>query len=78
MAIDDRLIRWHRTEARHRVPIACDISYIPAHCRLTGTVRMCARLVRGSDPGENFELLPQPEGEFHSAGSKRHKRAYRR
>jgi hypothetical protein len=59
------------------VPIACDISYMPVHCRLTGTLRLCARLVRGGDAGRNFELLPPPEGEFHPAALERHEHAYR-
>ena len=62
--------------ANHR-RVGIGISYIPAHCRLTGTVRMCARLVRGHDTGGNFELLPAPEGEFHPAALARHERAYR-
>jgi hypothetical protein len=38
---------------------------------------MCARLVRGRDTGGNFDLVPEPEGEFHPAALKRHERAYR-
>jgi hypothetical protein len=75
----------HHTLCRHRsAPNRADhrrvgigISYIPAHCRLTGSVRMCARLVRGRDTGGHFELLPPPEGEFHPAALDRHERAYR-
>jgi lactate dehydrogenase-like 2-hydroxyacid dehydrogenase len=43
--------------AAHR-RVGIGISYIPAHCRLTGTVRMCAPLVRGRDCGGHFDLLP--------------------
>jgi non-heme Fe2+,alpha-ketoglutarate-dependent halogenase len=76
----------HHTLCRHRSApnrashrrVGIGISYIPAHCRLTGTVRMCARLVRGRDTGANFDLLPAPEGEFHAAALERHERAYRR
>ena len=75
----------HHTLCRHRSApnranqrrIGIGISYIPAHCRLTGTVRMYARLVRGRDTGGNFGLLPPPEGEFHPAALARHERAYR-
>jgi len=35
--------------------------------RLTDTVRMCARLVRGRDTGGNFDLIPPPEAELHPA-----------
>jgi ectoine hydroxylase-related dioxygenase (phytanoyl-CoA dioxygenase family) len=61
--------------ASHR-RVGIGISYIPAHCRLTGKVRMCARLVRGRDTGGHFELLPPPEDEFHPAALARHERAY--
>ena len=75
----------HHTLCRHRSApnrssnrrVGIGISYIPAHCRLTGTVRMCARLVRGRDTGGNFEVLPPPEGEFHPAALARHERAYK-
>ncbi|HEX3862645.1 MAG TPA: phytanoyl-CoA dioxygenase family protein [Stellaceae bacterium] len=60
--------------AHRRVGIG--ISYIPAHCRLTGSVRMCARLVRGRDTGGNFDLIPRPEGELHPAALARHERVY--
>jgi len=63
--------------AQHR-RIGLGISYIPAHCRLTGSVRMCARLVRGSDTGGHFDLIPPPEGEFDPAALARHEQVYRR
>ena len=74
----------HHTLCRHRSApnrtdhrrVGIGISYIPAHSRLVGSVRMCARLVRGSDTGGNFDLLPSPEGEFHPAAIERHERAY--
>ncbi len=76
----------HHTLCRHRsAPNQADhrrvgigISYIPAHCRLTGTVRMCARLVRGQDSGGNFELIPPPEAELHPAALERHEWVYAR
>jgi non-haem Fe2+, alpha-ketoglutarate-dependent halogenase len=63
--------------AGHR-RVGFGISYIPAHCRLTGTVRMCASLVRGRDSGGNFDLIPPPEGELHPAALARHELVYRR
>jgi len=76
----------HHTLCRHRSGlnranhrrIGIGISYIPAHCRLTGTVRMCARLVRGRDTGGNFELIGPPEAELHPAAIERHERVYAR
>jgi non-heme Fe2+,alpha-ketoglutarate-dependent halogenase len=58
--------------------VGLGISYIPAHCRLTGPVRMCARLVRGRDSGGNFDLVPPPEGELHPTALERHERVYGR
>jgi non-heme Fe2+,alpha-ketoglutarate-dependent halogenase len=76
----------HHTLCRHRsAPNRADhrrvglgISYIPADCRLTGPVRMCARLVRGEDSGGHFDLIPPPEGEMHPAALERHERVYAR
>jgi len=76
----------HHTLCRHRSPpnralhrrIGLGISYIPAHCRLTGSVRMCARLVRGRDSFGHFDLIPGPEGELHPAALTRHEDVYRR
>ena len=76
----------HHTLCRHRSApngaahrrVGLGISYIPAHCRLTGSVRMCARLVRGRDTGGNFDLIPPPEGELHPAAIARHELVYRR
>ena len=48
--------------ASHR-RIGYGISYIPAHCKPTGSYRMKALLVRGRDHG-NFDLLPSPKAEF--------------
>jgi hypothetical protein len=76
----------HHTLCRHRSApnraahrrVGIGISYIPAHCRLTGTVRMCARLVRGRDTGGNFDLIPPPEAELHPAALERHELVYAR
>ena len=85
MALDSGSFSLHHTLCRHRSApnrapyrrVGIGISYIPAHCRLTGTVRMCARLVRGHDSGGNFDLIPPPEGELHPAALERHERVYR-
>jgi non-heme Fe2+,alpha-ketoglutarate-dependent halogenase len=76
----------HHTLCRHRSApnradhrrIGLGISYIPAHCRLSGTVRMCARLVRGENTGGHFDLIPAPEGELHPAALARHELVYGR
>lgn len=76
----------HHTLCRHRSApnranhrrVGIGISYIPANCRLTGTVRMCARLVRGRYTGGHFDLIPSPEGELHPAALTRHEDVYRR
>jgi len=85
MALPAGSFSLHHTLCRHRSApnraahrrVGIGISYIPTHCRLTGTVRMCAPLVRGEDAFGNFERLPPPEGEFHPAALARHDRAYR-
>jgi ectoine hydroxylase-related dioxygenase (phytanoyl-CoA dioxygenase family) len=64
--------------AGHR-RVGIGISYIPAHCRITSSVRMRVPLVRGENTGGNFDILPPPvEGEFHPAAIARHEDAYRR
>jgi hypothetical protein len=86
MAVPAGSFSLHHTLCRHRSApnraahrrIGIGISYIPAHCRLTGSVRMCARLVRGRDTGGHFDLIPPPEGEFHPAALARHEDVYRR
>ncbi len=85
MALDAGSFSLHHTLCRHRsAPNRADhrrvglgISYIPAHCRLTGTVRMCARLVRGHDSFGHFDLVAPPEDELHPAALERHERVYR-
>ncbi|HEV8681065.1 MAG TPA: phytanoyl-CoA dioxygenase family protein [Stellaceae bacterium] len=86
MAVPAGSFSLHHTLCRHRSApnraghrrVGIGISYIPAHCRLTGTVRMCTPLVRGHDTGGHFDLLPPPEAEFHPAALARHEEAYRR
>ena len=85
MALQAGEFSLHHTLSRHRSApnrarhrrVGLGISYIPAHCRLTGSVRMYAPLVRGRDTGGNFTLIPPPEGEFHPAALERHERVYR-
>jgi hypothetical protein len=86
MALDAGSFSVHHTLCRHRSApnraqhrrVGIGISYIPAQCRLTGTVRMCARLVRGRDASGNFEPIPAPEGELHPRAIERHERVYGR
>jgi non-heme Fe2+,alpha-ketoglutarate-dependent halogenase len=76
----------HHTLCRHRSApnraahrrVGIGISYIPAHCRITSSVRMLTPLVRGRNIGGNFDILPAPEAEFHPAAVARHEDAYRR
>ncbi len=86
MALPAGSFSLHHTLSRHRSApnraahrrVGIGISYSPAHCRLTGSVRMCARLARGSDRGGHFDLIPAPEGELHPAALARHETVYRR
>lgn len=86
MALQAGEFSLHHTLCPHRSApnrsdhrrVGLGISYIPAHCRLTGSVRMCARLVRGRDTGGNFDLIPPPEGELDQAALARHAEVYKR
>jgi ectoine hydroxylase-related dioxygenase (phytanoyl-CoA dioxygenase family) len=86
MAVPAGSFSLHHTHCPHRSApnraghrrVGIGISYIPAHCRLLSSMRMCAPLVRGHDTGGHFDLLPPPEGEFHPAALDRHEDAYRR
>ena len=87
MAVPAGSFSLHHTLCTHRsAPNRADhrrvgigISYIPAHCRITSDVRMRVPLVRGTNTGGNFDILPPPsEGEFHPAAITRHEDAYRR
>jgi hypothetical protein len=86
MALQAGQFSLHHTLCPHRSApnhaghrrVGLGISYIPADCRLTGSVRMSARLVRGHDTGRNFDLLPPPEGELHPAALARHEQVYQR
>ncbi len=86
MALPAGSFSLHHTLCRHRSApnranhrrVGLGISYIPAHCRLTGPVRMCARLVRGENSGGHFDLIPPPEGELHPAALARHEQVYAR
>ena len=63
--------------AAHR-RVGLGISYIPAHVRPIGSYRMPALLVRGSNTGGHFDLLPSPAGEFTDAGIALHEQTYKR
>jgi non-haem Fe2+, alpha-ketoglutarate-dependent halogenase len=63
--------------ASHR-RVGLGISYIPARVRPVGRYRMPALLVRGSNSGEHFDLLPSPAGEFTVDGVATHERTYKR
>lgn len=86
MAVPAGSFSLHHTLCRHRsAPNRADhrrvgigISYIPAHCRLESSVRMCIPLVRGRNTGGHFDVLPRPESEFDPAALARHEDAYRR
>ena len=70
MALPAGSFSLHHTLCRHRSApnraahrrVGIGISYIPAHCRLTGTVRMWRRLCAAAIAGANFDLLPPPKG----------------
>jgi non-heme Fe2+,alpha-ketoglutarate-dependent halogenase len=84
MALNAGQFSLHHTLCCHRSApnrsahrrVGLGISYIPAHCRVTGPVRMSARLVRGRDTGGHFDLIPAPEGELHPDAVARHERVY--
>ena len=86
MAVPAGSFSLHHTLCSHRsAPNRADhrrvgvgISYIPAHCRITSSVRMRVPLVRGANTGGNFDILPPPEAEFHPAAIVRHEDAYLR
>jgi ectoine hydroxylase-related dioxygenase (phytanoyl-CoA dioxygenase family) len=86
MALQAGQFSLHHTLCPHRSApnraghrrVGIGISYIPAHCRITSDVRMLVPLVRGSNVGRNFDILPPPEAEFAPAAIARHEDAYRR
>jgi phytanoyl-CoA dioxygenase PhyH len=86
MAVPAGSFSLHHTLCSHRSApnrashrrVGIGISYIPAHCRITSSVRMRVPLVRGTNTGGNFDILPPPEAEFHPAAIARHEDAYRR
>jgi non-heme Fe2+,alpha-ketoglutarate-dependent halogenase len=86
MAVPAGSFSLHHTLCSHRSApnrashrrVGIGISYIPAHCRITSSVRMRVPLVRGTNTGGNFDILPPPEAEFHPAAITRHEDAYRR
>lgn len=63
--------------ASHR-RVGLGISYIPAHCRVVGSYRLPALLVRGTDRWGHFDHLPSPTGELTADGIALHQGAYKR
>lgn len=67
----------HRSQpnqtAQRRVGIG--LNYIPTHCRVKGSVRVCAMLVRGEDTYGHFELTEPPTAERDAAALAAHQRA---
>jgi len=86
MALQAGEVSLHNTLCLHRSPpnrashrrVGLGISYIPTHCKPTGTHRMYARLVRGTDRHGHFDLLPPPAAEFDPAAVDLHDRVYKR
>ena len=76
MALPAGSFSLHHTLCRHRSApnraahrrVGIGISYIPAHCRLTGTVRMCAPLVRGRTSAP-FRLIAAAGGRIPPRGA---------
>jgi ectoine hydroxylase-related dioxygenase (phytanoyl-CoA dioxygenase family) len=66
--------------ASHR-RVGMGINYIPAHVRPTGSTRMSALLVRGTDRWGHFDLYDPPKAEFdteaHGTVYERYARNYR-
>ena len=63
--------------AAHR-RIGIGISYVPARVRTTGSYRLPALLVRGTDAHGHFDHLPSPRAEFDPDAVAMHDRAYKR
>lgn len=58
--------------------VGIGISYMPARVRTTGSYRLPALLVRGTDTHGGFDHLPSPVAEFDPDGIAVHDRAYKR
>lgn len=75
----------HHTRTLHRSGpneaddrrIGLGISYIPAHVRHTGSMRMPATLVRGRDRQGHFDLEPDPRTMSDADAAQAHEDAYR-
>jgi len=63
--------------ASHR-RVGLGISYIPAHVKPTGSYRMPALCVRGSNKYDHFDLLPDPAEELDAQGIAVHEKTYAR
>ena len=79
-------VSLHHTLTAHNSPpnrskdrrIGCGISYIPAHCRHSGSKRMSATLVRGVDRHGHFDLEDDPRTLGADGQIEAHARAYGR
>jgi len=79
-------VSLHHTLVVHNSPpnrsddrrIGFGISYIPAHCRHTGSKRMSAMLVRGQDRYGHFDLEADPRTLGEAERVAAHERAYAR
>ncbi len=86
MALKAGELSLHHTLCPHRSApnrasyrrVGLGISYIPAHVRTTGSYRLPALLVRGSDRWGHFDLLADPAAELDEAGIGLHERTYQR
>lgn len=86
MALDAGQFSLHHTLCAHRSEpngaehrrIGLGISYMPAHVKHTGELRMPAVLVRGSDRYGHFDLMPRPSAFCDEASVALHDSAYRR
>jgi non-haem Fe2+, alpha-ketoglutarate-dependent halogenase len=79
-------VSLHHTLIAHNSPpngsndrrIGFGISYIPTHCRHSGSKRMSAMLVRGVDRHGHFDLEDDPRTLSAAAQAEAHDRAYTR
>jgi hypothetical protein len=79
-------VSLHHTLIAHNSPpnrsndrrIGLGISYIPTHCRHSGSKRMSATLVRGTDRYGHFDLEDDPRTLSVEAQAEAHARAYGR
>jgi hypothetical protein len=86
MALQAGELSLHHTLCPHRSApnraahrrVGIGISYIPAHVRTTGSHRLTALPVRGTDRWGHFDHLSPPPGELTPEGLAAHEHAYKR